>query len=67
MYLISVYFDFVPFSATVEEIGLAKVNPHEDVVRYTMHHQLRQQVNGGYEMVDIPQGVCYLANGIPFH
>lgn len=43
MYLISVYFDFVPFSATVEEIGLAKVNPHEDVVRYTMHNNTKSK------------------------
>ena len=29
--------NFVPFSATVEEIGLAKVNPHEDVVRFKLN------------------------------
>ena len=28
--------NFVPFSATVAEIGLAKVNPHEDVVRFEL-------------------------------
>lgn len=27
---------FAPFEATVTEIGLAKVNPHEDVVRWRM-------------------------------
>lgn len=27
---------FVPFTAKVEEIGLAKVNPHEDVVRFSL-------------------------------
>lgn len=27
---------FVPFKATVTEIGLAKVNPHEDVVRFEL-------------------------------
>lgn len=27
---------FVPFTATVNEIGLAKVNPHEDVMRFSL-------------------------------
>lgn len=31
---------FAPFEATVTEIGLAKVNPHEDVVRWRMKRHL---------------------------
>lgn len=27
---------FAPINATVKEIGLAKVNPHEDIMRYTL-------------------------------
>jgi len=27
---------FAPFTARIEEIGLAKVNPHEDVIRYKL-------------------------------
>ncbi len=27
---------FVPFTATVTEIGLARVNPHEDVMRFSL-------------------------------
>ena len=28
---------FAPFEATITEIGLAKVNPHEDVERFALH------------------------------
>ena len=28
--------NFAPFSARVVEIGLAKVNPHEDIVRFEL-------------------------------
>lgn len=28
--------NFVPFEATITEIGLAKVNPHEDVMRFEL-------------------------------
>ena len=28
--------NFQPFTATITEIGLAKVNPHEDVVRFEL-------------------------------
>ena len=28
---------FAPFEATVTEIGLAKVNPHEDVIRFKLY------------------------------
>lgn len=28
--------DFQPFSAAIEKIGLAKVNPHEDVVSFIL-------------------------------
>ena len=29
--------NFQPFTATITEIGLAKVNPHEDVVRFELY------------------------------
>ena len=28
---------FVPMTAEITEIGLARVNPHEDIVRFTLH------------------------------
>ena len=28
---------FVPMTAEITEIGLARVNPHEDMVRFTLH------------------------------
>ena len=30
---------FVPFEATITEIGLARVNPHSDVVRWKLKQQ----------------------------
>ena len=30
---------FAPFEATITEIGLAKVNPHRDVVRWELKQQ----------------------------